>query len=57
MGEEIRVSGNAPVLGCNDPDRAIPMFTTPHDFPWWRSKEGMNSIKYCSFSIPFQTFG
>lgn len=51
IGEEIRVSGNAPVLGCNDPNRAIPMFTTPHDFPWWRSKEGnqinVNNSYFC----------
>ena len=52
IGEEIRVSGNAPVLGCNDPNRAIPMFTTPHDFPWWRSKEGNQiNVKNSDFCI------
>lgn len=44
IGEEIRVCGNAPALGCDDPDRAIPMFTCPHDYPWWRTKEGNMEI-------------
>jgi hypothetical protein len=41
FGEEIRVSGNVPALGCDNPDRAIPMFTSPSEFPWWHTKEGL----------------
>ena len=40
IGEEIRVSGNVPALGCNDPERAILLVTTPSEFPWWRTMEG-----------------
>lgn len=41
IGEEIRLSGSVPALGCDDPNRSIPMVTTPSDFPWWRTKEGI----------------
>ena len=41
IGEEIRLSGNAPVLGCDDPARAVPLVTSPGDFPWWHTKEGI----------------
>jgi len=41
IGEEIRLSGNAPVLGCDDPARAVPLVTSPGDFPWWHTKEGL----------------
>ncbi len=40
FGEEVRLSGNVPSLGCNNPDRAIPMYTTPSMFPIWSTKEG-----------------
>jgi hypothetical protein len=40
MGEEIRISGDAQALGYGDRERAIPMFTSPNDYPWWRTKEG-----------------
>eukprot|EP00601_Ochromonadales_sp_CCMP2298_P017181 CAMPEP_0173233894 /NCGR_PEP_ID=MMETSP1142-20121109/9889_1 /TAXON_ID=483371 /ORGANISM="non described non described, Strain CCMP2298" /LENGTH=1021 /DNA_ID=CAMNT_0014163805 /DNA_START=97 /DNA_END=3159 /DNA_ORIENTATION=- len=57
IGEEVRVSGSVPALGCDDADRAIPMVTTPADFPWWRTKEGIflpgdpsMKYRYCVFS-------
>jgi hypothetical protein len=46
IGEELRVSGNSPALGNNDRDRAIPMFSCPHDYPWWRTKEGSFGLLY-----------
>lgn len=39
-GEEIRVSGNVPALGTNDIQRAIPLVTTPDEYPWWSTKDG-----------------
>jgi hypothetical protein len=44
-GEEIRISGNVPALGCNDVERALPLYTTPNDFPWWSMNEGIYLIK------------
>ena len=44
IGEEVRVSGDAPALGCGDPNLAVPMFTSPHEYPWWRAKEGIKDI-------------
>jgi hypothetical protein len=41
FGEDVRVSGNVPALGCNDPDRAVELVTSPADFPWWQTKSGM----------------
>jgi hypothetical protein len=40
FGEEIRLSGNHPSLGCDNVDRAIPLVTSPKEFPWWWNKEG-----------------
>ena len=39
-GEDIRLSGNVPVLGCDDIDRAIPLYTTSEDYPWWSTEDG-----------------
>lgn len=39
-GEDIRLSGNVPALGCDDIKRAIPLVTTPEDFPWWTTSDG-----------------
>eukprot|EP01032_Pedospumella_encystans_P014145 gene14145-16269_t len=57
IGEEIRLSGSVPALGCDDPNRSIPMVTTPSDFPWWRTKEGIFlpgdptlTYRYCVFA-------
>ena len=40
LGQEVRISGNVPALGCDSPDRAIPLVTSSADFPWWQTKEG-----------------
>lgn len=58
MGEEVRVSGNVPALGCNDPARAIPLFSSNSNFPYWSLREpiflpgdsGSVTYKYCVFS-------
>eukprot|EP00600_Ochromonadales_sp_CCMP1393_P004943 CAMPEP_0174970528 /NCGR_PEP_ID=MMETSP0004_2-20121128/9438_1 /TAXON_ID=420556 /ORGANISM="Ochromonas sp., Strain CCMP1393" /LENGTH=1105 /DNA_ID=CAMNT_0016220279 /DNA_START=122 /DNA_END=3439 /DNA_ORIENTATION=- len=57
LGEELRVCGSVPALGCDNPDRAVPMVTTPTHFPWWRTKEGVFipgdpklTYRYCIFS-------
>ena len=42
LGEEIRVSGNVPALGCDIPERAVALVTSSADFPIWASKEGFN---------------
>ena len=41
FGEEIRVSGPAPALGCGNPERAISLVTTPADYPWWTTKDSI----------------
>lgn len=46
LGEEIRISGDAQALGNGDRERAIPMFTSPNDYPWWRTKEGNYSLDF-----------
>lgn len=40
FGEEVRVCGNVPNLGCGDPSRAVPLYTTPRDYPTWSSRDG-----------------
>ncbi|CAN0153793.1 unnamed protein product [Pylaiella littoralis] len=40
-GEQLMVCGDAPFLGGGDPERAIPLFTTPADYPLWFSKEDL----------------
>lgn len=37
-GEQVMVCGDAPCLGSGDPERALPLFTTPADYPLWFSK-------------------
>jgi hypothetical protein len=39
-GEDIRLVGNIPSLGCDNLNRAIVLVTTPQDFPWWWNKDG-----------------
>ena len=54
IGEEVRVSGTAPALGCDKPERAIQMITTPSTYPLWTTREpiflpggqGANSVTY-----------
>ena len=40
IGEELRVSGNVPALGANDINRAVPLCTSPTEYPWWHTKKG-----------------
>lgn len=40
-GEDIRVSGNVPSLGCDDVSRAVQLVTSPTDFPWWTTTTGI----------------
>lgn len=57
-GEDVRLSGNVPALGCNNPDRAISLVTSPSEFPWWQTKEALFipgddysvQYRYCIFS-------
>ena len=44
FGEEIRLSGNVPALGNNDPSRSIRMYSTKNDYPIWTTKSGNNEI-------------
>lgn len=37
-GEQVMVCGDAPYLGRGDPERALPLYTTPADYPLWSSK-------------------
>ena len=54
IGEEVRLSGSAPALGLWDPNRAVPLVTTPATYPRWTTKEsiflpdgdGDDAIKY-----------
>ena len=41
FGEEVRVSGNAPALGRNNPAHAVPLTTSSADLPWWSTKGGL----------------
>lgn len=57
-GEEIRVIGNVPALGCNDRSRSIPLVCSPATYPWWTTKEGIFlpgeagavQYRYCIYS-------
>jgi hypothetical protein len=55
-GEEIFLSGNVPGLGCDDIARAIPLVTTPTEFPWWRTKEGKLEGNVSCFLVTFSLF-
>lgn len=39
-GEEVRLIGNVPALGCDDIARSIPLICSPATYPWWTTKEG-----------------
>lgn len=41
FGEEIRISGNLPALGCDDINRAVPLVTSPTTYPMWTMREGI----------------
>jgi trehalose 6-phosphate synthase/phosphatase len=57
-GEDVRISGNVPALGCNNPARSLPLTTSPSEYPWWYTNEGLflpgerNTVqyRYCIFS-------
>ncbi|CAM9621887.1 unnamed protein product [Ectocarpus sp. 6 AP-2014] len=57
-GEQVMVCGDAPCLGSGDPERALPLFTTPADYPLWFSKEELprpagsktaHDFRYCVY--------
>eukprot|EP00903_Cladosiphon_okamuranus_P018856 g17344.t1 len=48
MGEQVLVCGEAPFLGGGDPERALPLFTTPADYPLWFTRENLPSPAGCS---------
>ncbi len=52
-GEQVLVCGDAPFLGGGDPDRALPLYTTPADYPLWFTKVGIdaNLFTMLGFSI------
>lgn len=58
VGEEVRVGGNVPALGCNDPQRAVRLYSSATTFPIWTSREsvfvpgdsGSVTYRYCVFS-------
>jgi trehalose 6-phosphate synthase/phosphatase len=58
VGEDMRVCGNVPALGSNDPNRSIKLFTSSSNYPYWHSKEpifvpgdsGAVTYRYCVFS-------
>lgn len=39
-GEQVMVCGDAPFLGGGEPERALPLYTTPADYPLWFSQVG-----------------
>jgi trehalose 6-phosphate synthase/phosphatase len=41
FGEDVRVSGNVPALGCNDESRAVRLYTTSHEYPVWTTKTSL----------------
>ena len=45
FGEEVRLIGNVPALGCDDLARSIPLICSPATYPWWTTKEGNTSVK------------
>lgn len=58
LGEEVRVSGNVPALGCNDPLQAVRLVTTGSDYPLWNTREavylpggeGAVTYRYCVYT-------
>eukprot|EP00904_Undaria_pinnatifida_P002011 jgi/Undpi1/11810/HiC_scaffold_4.g01509.m1 len=57
-GEQVMVCGDSPFLGQGNPERALPLYTTPADYPLWFSKEDLPSppgkrpgyeYRYCVF--------
>eukprot|EP01035_Chromulina_nebulosa_P020435 gene20435-26517_t len=57
-GEDIRLCGNVPALGGYNPERALKLYSSPKDQPWWHTKEALflpgdkRAVKYryCIFS-------
>jgi len=57
-GEEIRLLGNCPALGCDDIQRAVVLVTSPTEYPLWSNKEAIFvpedthriRYRYCLFS-------
>lgn len=52
MGEQVLVCGEAPFLGGGDPEKALPLFTTPADYPLWFTRVG-TYFSYVLMYIPY----
>ena len=52
FGEEVRLIGNVPALGCDDIARSIPLICSPATYPWWTTKEGKTTV-ILTFSVRF----
>jgi hypothetical protein len=52
FGEEVRLIGNVPALGCDDVARSIPLICSPATYPWWTTKEGKTTV-ILTFSVRF----
>ncbi len=56
VGEDVRLCGNIPAFGCDDPNLAVPLVTSPSTYPWWKTKEPLYlpgtkiKYRYCIFS-------
>lgn len=44
-GDQVMVGGDAALLGRWDPRCAVPLYTTPADYPLWLSKVGVVLIE------------
>lgn len=50
-GEELRVSGNIPALGCGNISRAVPMYTSRDMYPLFQTSKGKwSSFLYRNYS-------
>lgn len=53
VGEEIRLSGNVPAFGCDDPAQSLPLVTSPTLYPTWKTKTG--NYPYCYTYVNIST--
>lgn len=43
-GEQVMVCGDAAFLGGWKPEKALPLYTTPADYPVWNTKVGVQAV-------------
>jgi len=55
-GESIRVSGSSFVMGKNSPDEALPLVTTPEDYPVWSTPKPIIIPRGVSHSYNYALF-